>query len=50
MDSGVGSCRLIDEGAVCIVLCRDTGDRLTRTNSRSIDERVRPSIVLDGMA
>ena len=50
MDSGVGSCRLIDEGAVCILLCRDTGDRLTRTNSRSIDERVRPSSVLDGMA
>jgi hypothetical protein len=26
MDSVVGTCRLIDEGAVCMLLCHDTGN------------------------
>ena len=50
MDSVIGTCRLIDEGAVCMLLCHDTGNGLTSTNKRSKVERVCPSSVLDGMA
>ena len=44
----VGTSRLIDEGAVCILLSLDTGNQLTRTNMQSIEERVCLSTVLDG--
>jgi hypothetical protein len=46
---GTCTCRIIDEGAVYILLCCDTGNQLTRENTQSIEERVHPSSVLDDM-
>jgi len=33
MDSEVGTCRLIHEGAVYMLLCCDNGNRLTQMNT-----------------